>query len=408
MATPTVSVVIPAYNHAAFLGQTIASALAQSWRDLEVIVVDDGSSDNTAEVAGQFGGSIRYFRQQNRGMAGCRNTAVRKASGEFIGFLDDDDLWTPEYLTTVIPVLQSNPGLAACHTGSQVIDGSGKLLPQTSSKTVPSDRMYDALIDGGFFPPCSVTVRRACLDTVGLFDEGLQGCADWDMWLRVSQRYGFAGIPAVLVYYRVHGGGLSSNIQHMFTDNLKAAAKHFGPNEGDPRTWPESRRRAYAGAYFTAALGYFQRGEVMCGQDHLAEAWRLYPPMVKRLDVLYELACADQPRGWRGDFSSYDLAQGRQALFANIGRAFEAPDTPSELQIMRPAAYGNAYLALAMLSDQRGDWSSARRYMRGAVRAWPSLLRSDTAMRRLLKLHAGRKIVGLLRRGYRQAGNAAS
>jgi glycosyltransferase involved in cell wall biosynthesis len=244
---PAVSIVIPAYNHARFLKGTIESALAQTWRDYEIVVVDDGSKDDTPAVAAHFGDAIRYIRQANQGMAATRNTALRHATGDVISFLDDDDLWLPNYLATVMSYFQVDSTLAAAHTGYQLTsDEEGRDFPGHSSRTVPSADLYATLIEGGFFPPSSVSVRRIILDTVGFFDEGLQGYADWELWLRICHEYKFIGIPEELVKYRIHAGGLSSNVQHMTEDRLKAIRKHFGPPEGDAAAWPADKRRAYA------------------------------------------------------------------------------------------------------------------------------------------------------------------
>ena len=396
MSTPTVSVVIPAYNHGAYLAQTINSALAQTWRDFEVVVVDDGSKDNTPEVAASFASAIRFIRQENRGMAGSRNTGISQARGEFVAFLDDDDLWEPEYLAHVIPALQQDPTAGACRAGFQIMDGAGTRLPQQTNLEVAPDRMYDRLIDGGFFPPCTVTVRKSAFETLGVFDTNLQGLADWDMWLRISKAYRYLSLPDTLVLYRVHGGGLSSNVEHMFEDHLRAITKHFGPETGDPAQWPTDRRRAYAGAYLSAALAYYQQGNATRGDQFIGRTFELYPPIAKRLDVFYELALADQPRGFRGIIESEELDERAARLNARV-KTLYAAENP-EMASMRFFAIANANLALSMLADQAGDWGAARRYLLRAARGNPGFLADPSFTRRLAKLTAGKQLAGLARR----------
>ncbi len=396
MSTPVVSVVIPAYNHGAYLTQTINSALAQIWYDREIIVVDDGSQDNTPEVATSFGSAIRFVRQENKGMAGSRNTGIDAARGEFVAFLDDDDLWEPEYLAHVVPALQQDPAAGACRTGFQIMDGVGTRLPQETVLEIAPDRMYDRLIDGGFFPPCTVTVRKAAFEKLGVFDTNLQGFADWDMWLRISKDYRYLSLPETLVLYRVHGGGLSSNVEHMFTDHLKAVRKHFGPEEGDPASWPTNRRRAYAGAYLSAALAYYQKGDLPMGDRQLIKAFQAYPPLAKRVDVFYELALADQPRGFRGRIESENLAERAALLYAKVEMLNASGG--AEMAGLRSTAAANANLVLGMLADQSGDWPLARRYLLQAVRANPNLLTNPSFARRLAKVTAGKQIVGLARK----------
>ena len=396
MTTPSVSVVIPAFNHAAYLEQTISSALAQTWRDFEVVVVDDGSTDDTPEVAERFADSIHFIWQANRGMAGARNTGVRAARGQFISFLDDDDVWKPNYLAAVTLKFLEDPNLAACYTGAQMIDSEGHLLPQTSARTVAPERLYSTLIDGGFFPPSTVTVRKSVLDEVGLFDEALQGCADWDMWLRFSSQYKFRGVAEVLVLYRIHAGGLSSNIDHMFTDNLKAVHKHFGPAEGALERWPIQRRRAYASAHLTAALAYFQRDNLVQGRLHLEKSFRLYPPMAERVGVFYELACGDQPRGWRGDLQHLNLENNRQILLDSLSAVFDGPDVPTDLRGMRATAYGNAHLALGLVAYAKRDLVASRRYMAQAIQHRPVLALDPRLNTRMVKSLLGTTLLDAL------------
>jgi glycosyltransferase involved in cell wall biosynthesis len=394
MQTPTVSVVIPAYNHASYLRQTIASALAQTWRDFETIVIDDGSTDNTAEVAASFGDAIRYIRQANRGIAGARNTGIKQARGEFISLLDDDDLWEPDYLESVIPIFRQYPDTMAVHTGWQGIDKTGRKLPARSTTTVPPAQTYETLIAGGFFTGACVTIRKTCLDQVGLFDETLQGCDDLDLWLRISRTHTFRGVSKVLVLYRMHEGGLSANGLHMFRDYLKVISKHFGPCQGDPLEWPDVKRYAYGLAYRWGAFAYIQQGQLDEGWQHLRKAVQFCPKLLGRLDTFYELACGDQPREFRGIVRLMDIERNGLEMLSRLDALFAELDP--NLKSIRRSAYGNAHLAMGMLSDQAGQWASARRHLFQAVKFDPRFLCSYYVVRRLLKLRCGKRLVSIL------------
>ena len=390
----TVSVIIPAYNHATFLQKTIESVLDQDWRDYEIVVVDDGSKDDTPAVAARFGSAIRYIPQTNHGMAATRNIGIRHAAGDLISFLDDDDLWLPNYLSTVVARFQADPDLAALHTGFQLTsDKEGSDFPAKGTRTVPAHELYHSLIESGFFPPSSVTVRRACLDKVGLFDEGLQGYADWELWLRLCREFKFIGIPQVLVKYRIHAGGLSSNVEHMTQDRLKAIRKHFGPPEGDPATWPLNKRQAFAFAYRNAAVEYGMRSQPDDVRHFMRQAVATMPELLERLDTFYELACGEQPRGYRNQPALLDMACSEKALFEQVELLLA--DGGPAVVARRGIAYGNAYLALGMLSDQAGQWSDARRYLLRAIRANPRFLGSFSFVRRFLKLCAGQRLARL-------------
>jgi glycosyltransferase involved in cell wall biosynthesis len=388
-----VSVVIPAYNHANYLRTAIESVLAQTWSDFEIVVVDDGSPDHTPTVAAEFGNRIQYIRQPNQGMAAARNRGIHHSSGGLISFLDDDDLWMPDYLATVVPRFESDSNLAALHTGCQLTsDTEGVDLPQAGTRTVPADQLYDELLINGFFPPSSVTVRRTCLESVGVFDENLQGLADWELWLRISRRYKFAGIPDILVRYRIHSGGLSSNVKHMTEDRLRAVQKHFGPPTGSTETWGKSKRKAYAYAYRNAAIEYLMHKQNDDAWRWMKEAILCWPGILDRLDTFYELVCGDQSRGYRGIINTLNLPESGTEMINRLDVLFKSEP---HLRAWRSAAYGNAYVALAVLSDQRGQWACARSYLVRAVVTNPRLAGSASLIRRLLKLTAGKRIVSL-------------
>ena len=391
MHTPQVSIIMAAYNHAQYIDKAIDSALAQTWQDFELIVVDDGSTDATGQVVSQFGSPVRYIYQQNHGQGGARNRGIASARGEFICFLDDDDLWEPEYLATVMSVFQRQPDVDALHTGFRIIDGEDRLLPQIGDHVVPPHQMYDALVCGGWFPPLVVTVRKACLDQVGPLDEALRGHDDWDLWLRIARGHVFRGVPEALACYRIHAGGLSANIEHMLQDHKRAVVKHFGPEEGPPISWPADRRRAFGAAYRNAGLAYIQSKESDRGHLLLNRAFEISPNLLLDLDTFYELAQGDQPRGYRGEAKRLDIAANGTEMLRGLDTLFTSADAP--VLALRGAAYGKAYLALGMLSDQGGDWSAARRYLLKAVRSDLSLLKDRRVLRRLVKVTAGQHLV---------------
>jgi len=381
-----------AYNHAGYISQAISSVLAQSWPHFELIVVDDGSTDRTHEVVEGFNDPrVRYIYQENQGQGSARNTGIAHARGEYVCFLDDDDLWLPNYLETVLAVLQPRPEVGALYAACQVIDGEGNYLPQIMSRVVAPERMYDALVEGGWFPPLVVTVRKVVLDDVGPLDPSLRGNDDWELWLRIARRYVFVGIPDVVGLYRIHSSGLSANIEHMLHDQIKAIARHFGREEGDPSTWSSVRRRAYGSAYRTAAFGHIQSNRVEQSYLLLQHAFRFCPELVEDRHTFYELALGDQPRGSRGEVEGLDIVANGAELLRRVDVLFA--DAAAPLRTRRRAAYSNVYLALTMLSDQAGYWQQARRYLWRALRIHPTLLRQPGVVRRLFKLYAGKRII---------------
>jgi glycosyltransferase involved in cell wall biosynthesis len=395
MHAPLVSIIMAAYNHDRYIDKAIASALAQTWKSFELIVVDDGSTDTTSQVVSRFGDSVRYIYQENRGQGGARNRGIASASGKYVCFLDDDDLWDSGYLATVTSVLEKEPETAALYTGYRMIDDEDRPLPQTGVRMVPPDRMYDALVCGGWFPPMVVTVRRDCLEQVGPLDETLRGHDDWDLWLRIARSCVFAGIPEVLASYRIHVGGLSADVAHMLEDRRRASAKHFGPEEGDPASWPTDRRRAYGAGYRDAGLAHLQADEFGQGYLYLSRAFEINPRLLDDLHTFYEWACGDQPRGCRGQVKGLDIERNGKHMLRGLDGLFAADGGP--MHSMRGAAYGKAHLALAMLSDQAGDWAAARHHLLQAVLSDRALVHDRSVARRFVKLLLGQRVIASAR-----------
>ncbi len=199
---PTVSVIIPTYQRAGFVGQAIDSVLAQTYTDYEIIVVDDGSTDNTRDVLTGYGDRLRVIYQENRGAGAARNTGIRAAQGRYIAFLDDDDLWFPHKLERQIPILDANPEAALGFTDLVGFDVNGIRETRYSEH-------YPPLIDGGatalfrynFIGGATVCARRRCLEEIGLFDETLLA-TDYDLWLRMIEHWPFRYLDEPLYYYR--------------------------------------------------------------------------------------------------------------------------------------------------------------------------------------------------------------
>ncbi|HEV2884107.1 MAG TPA: glycosyltransferase [Pyrinomonadaceae bacterium] len=200
---PTVSVVIPTYNLASLLPEAVASVRAQRCPNLEIIVVDDGSTDNTEEVLNSLtrDGDLRWFRQENTSAAAARNRGIAEAKGDWIAFLDADDVWLPDKLATQFAELEKNPGAAFSFSDVQVLfeNGEQQDLPTRKSRSP----LMLQLLSGNLFATPSVIVRRDCLNAVGAFDASLRTGEDWDLWLRLAARYTAVPVYRPLVLCRV-------------------------------------------------------------------------------------------------------------------------------------------------------------------------------------------------------------
>lgn len=275
-----VSVVIPAYNAEPFLAETLRSVLEQTLAPLEVLVVDDGSTDRTGEIARLFGPPVRCIRQENRGLSGARNTGIREARGELIALLDADDLWLPRKLERQVELLSRNPEALAAFTLTEFIDASGRLLRTSSAPRYPdlveALLLYSCVVG----PPSAAVIRRVALDRMGLFDGRFSQCADWDMWLRLAEAGPIVTADEPLVRYRVHAGNMSKNIPLLERDTFAVLDRFF--DEHRETGYDRLRNRCYSNHWLILAGSYLRarawRDSIRCMERGL----RLYPANIGR------------------------------------------------------------------------------------------------------------------------------
>lgn len=221
---PLVSVVIPAYNAAAFIGQTLASALNQTYRNLEVIIADDGSNDETPQIIDSFAkrdNRLIVVRQRNRGVAAARNLAIETCRGEYIAPLDADDIWYPQKIEKQVNCfLESGPFVGLVYAWLVQIDSEGALIGIGNQHDVEGF-VYNALafenfVGGGSMP----LIRRTCLEAVGNYNTYLraqqaEGAEDWELYLRIAEHYEFRVVPDYLLKYRSTVNSMSKNYESM-------------------------------------------------------------------------------------------------------------------------------------------------------------------------------------------------
>jgi glycosyltransferase involved in cell wall biosynthesis len=371
---PRVSVIIPAHNQESYLLATIQSVLAQTRPAHEIILVDDGSSDGTARVAqGYRAAGLTYLFQANQGPSAARNTGLRASHGEFVTLLDADDLWDPHFLETMVPLLAADPALGAVYCNSRYIDATGQPLNQVPYAQVPAPAQFlNELRWGNFLSIHAVLARRACVERAGLFDQTLRWSEDWDLWWRMAELNSFRGTPQALAKYRMHGRNRSGNTSREPAGWLAVVEKHCGPANGNPQDWSRSKRIAYCGVAVRTSAMYFETGDSAAAYDCLRRAFIFYPRVVDRFRVCYELACAHQPRGQRGDFARLDLAQTRGHTLAALDYVFRPP-IPADLAAVRPQAYAQAHLTLALLAYGCRQPVAARAALHQARRYDPTL-----------------------------------
>ena len=286
-----VSVVIPTYNYGHFVTGAVESALAQTYADREVIVVDDGSEDDTRDRLAIYDGRIRYIRQENRGLSSARNTGIRAARGALVAFLDSDDLWHPEKLAVQARYLGEHPEVALLasdhldmHTSEMGeldwprIDGSRPIGARPIS--------FEQLVIGSRFGACGVVARRWCFDEVGLFDETLRSAEDLDMWIRIASRFPIAKLEFPLWVYRHHGASMHQATARMEVNTLKMIGKVFEGPEPLSRS-SRLRRKALALILIHLAYGYRDAHAYGAALSRIARSLLLWPFPYRDKDLWY-------------------------------------------------------------------------------------------------------------------------
>ena len=237
---PKVSVIIPTYNGAKYIKQAVDSVLAQTYDDYEIIVVDDGSTDDTAELLRPYGDRITYLYQENRKLPAARNTGIRAARGQYLAFLDSDDFFLPHKLAAQARCLDERPEVGLVASGHQYIDEAGRLLQESRPWLGRPAITLESILFGGLAPVHAVLLRREWFDRVGGFDEQFTYCEDSDLWFRLALAGCLtAWLPVVVCQYRIHALNMSRSPETHFSYLRCALDKTFA----DPRLPDDLRRR---------------------------------------------------------------------------------------------------------------------------------------------------------------------
>jgi len=255
MAGELVSVVIPAYNQGPFVRDAVLSALEQTYHPREVIVVDDGSTDDTAVQLAPYAERVRIIRQENSGLSAARNTGIRHSSGEWIALLDADDVWHRQKLEVQLAAVRGREDVAL------VGSSRASSLTNLADSPLPSPKIYELIVRDFVLSsrtgPSGALIRRRCLDAVGFFDESLRSVEDRDMWLRLAARFPCVLVDSPCWWYRIHPMQMNRNGQRMFVNYRRVLSNFFA-------THPQHRqlyRQAMAYLYFDAVWSHFEEGK---------------------------------------------------------------------------------------------------------------------------------------------------
>ena len=269
MIPPLVSVVIPAFNAASCIRRALDSVLAQTWERYEIIVVDDGSTDNSSEVLARYGKQLNVVCQANGGPSVARNRGLMEARGRYVAFLDADDYWLPEKLERQVALLDARPEVGFCSTATAVVDPEGKHVRDWpcchEEPLLETLFMRSSAVSGS---TSGVLARRAVLLEAGGFDERLRGFEDPDLWIRLAARTAYACIPLALTVVVRTPNSVSGNLAAMCAATLASFAKNRA-------LLPPNKRGSYWRAACAGALADYAKGAYRSGQRTQALAWLL-------------------------------------------------------------------------------------------------------------------------------------
>lgn len=276
MRDSDVAVIIPTFNHAGFVSRAVQSVLDQTHPPAEVIVVDDGSSDNTQEVLAGFGSAIRAVKQENRGVAAARNFGVRLSTAPLVAFLDADDAWHPTKLERQVERIRGRPEIGFVNCGLEEVDSAGRTLGYRNEGLGGWIARDLLLLHDGVAPAggSSVLIPRHVFDSVGGYDERLSTSADWDLSLRIAVRHPVEFVSEPLVLYTLHESGMHFNISTMEHDTMLGFEKAFASH---PEEFGPIRREALSNLFMILGTSYANNGNPRRGSYFIAKSL-LYRP----------------------------------------------------------------------------------------------------------------------------------
>lgn len=233
-----ISIVIPAYNSEKYIAEAIESAMSQVAIEFEIIVINDGSTDTTMNVVSNYKQHIRIINQDNSGPAAARNNGVSNAKGQYIAFLDSDDLWLPEKL--MVQFRKINDGYPIVYSNRFNI-GEIRDLPKIQSEIIefPEGKIWNKLLNGNMITTSSVIIKKDIFEEFNGFREELPYCEDWDLWLRCAEKYDIGFNKEPLVKYRIHDGGVSKNFVKMHKKRKMVIKRTFNREYGGRLTKKE-------------------------------------------------------------------------------------------------------------------------------------------------------------------------
>ena len=374
---PRVSVIIPTHNRRDLLRAAIDSVLVQTYPDVEIIVVDDGSTDDTTEAMAQYIGRIVYLRQTNQDVAATRNTGIRAATGEYLTFLDDDDLMLPTKIERQVQLLAAHPDAGLVHCRFYHVDRDGNVLDKIG--VLPEGQVLKPLLCRNFIWMGAPMVRRQCIEQVGMFDEHIPAtCADWDMWLRIAQAgYTFACVQEPLGAYRVQQDSMLAKVGELESAVLAVLHKVYA-NPYCPVDALAIKAQAYGSWLFWISCRYHAARRWDDAQRNLIKALDVYPEILENRAEFLDTLCSE----------AFDVRVDDPFSFIDGFLEHLPPSARPTIRPWRSCLISRVHTGLALRNYARDDIAAARTQLAAAVAAYPPMLEQGDNFARILSTYA--------------------
>lgn len=281
---PTVSVIIPAYNAVNTILETIDSVQQQTYSDFELIVINDGSTDGLLDQLSTVKEPrLQVFSYENGGLPVARNRGIARASGEFVAFLDADDLWTPDKLELQLTALQAQPKAGVAYSWTYFMDEQGHSFHVDQPIILEGNVYADLLVWNFLSHGSNPLIRRAAIDSVGEFNSAFRSAEDWDYWLRLAAKWEFVVVRKPQIFYRQSSRSMSSKVELMEQCQLEVLEQAFerAPAELQPLK-PQSLANIYRYSAQLYIAHIFSADGVRPAREKLQTAIQLYPPIVRQ------------------------------------------------------------------------------------------------------------------------------
>lgn len=352
---PRVSVVIPAYNAEKFLAQAIQSVVDQSFKDFELIIVDDGSVDQTRTIAQSFDG-VRYLYQTNSGVAAARNRGIEASTGEFVAFLDADDVWMREFLEGLVAVMDARLELGAAYAWARLVDERGALLPQSLCVHIERDVLAQLFRQGSFIVPSMLMVRREAVAKAGLFDPELPPAEDWDFLVRLAAAgVSFDCVPRFLVHKREYGSSLSANDENLFRASLRAVEKALALYLPERYTSLAAHKRAKI--FFASSTAHWRGGLHDLAAERFLQGLEIRPDVICNPWFLRDLLSRLLPYAYHTEGEVLRNLEFLENQIVNfLGRVFAIARRRGAPVVRISMGWSTLHGVLAILACKRGRW----------------------------------------------------